>query len=115
MKLNKKIILSHITKKLINAKFRDCNITSLKRGCYIKLNLLIHDDQPGGDVIARYRNITGIILFKKIKYNNSSLTLSTLYQNEKVLWRVVLSSPQLIWVQFLQKQTSKGITDLMKK
>jgi ribosomal protein L19 len=86
MKLNKNC-LKNINNYEIYKKFLNCSPSSLKRGDYILLHFFIYDDIKKGGTKARLNKITGILLKKKIRVNNTTLLVSTMYKNEKVRWR----------------------------
>ena len=87
MKLNKNLIKNYNNLN-IKKKFLNCSATSLKRGDYIQLYFFLYDSQKKGGTMSRINKITAILLKKKIRTNNSSILVSTMYKNEKVKWRL---------------------------
>ena len=89
MKLNKNIIKN---KNNINIKkkFLNCSISTLKRGDYIQVYFFLYDNKKKGGLMSRINKLTAILLKKKVRTNNISILVSTMYKNEKVKWRLLL-------------------------
>ena len=86
MKLNKNLIKNNNNTNL-KKKFLNCSPSSLKRGDYIQLYFFLYDNRKKGGTTSRINKITAILLKKKIRTNNISILVSTMYKNEKVKWR----------------------------
>lgn len=88
MKLNKNII-KNFNNLNITKKFLNCNISSLKRGDYIQIHFFLYDNKKKGGLVSRINKLTAILLKKKVRTNNITILVSTMYKNEKVKWRLL--------------------------
>lgn len=86
MKLNKDILKKNNIN--LKKKFINCSPSSLKRGDYVQLHFFLYDNKKKGGLMSRINKITAIVLKKKIRLNNISFLVSTMYKNEKVKWRL---------------------------
>ena len=89
MKLNKNIIKNKNNVN-IKKKFLNCSISTLKRGDYIQVYFFLYDNKKKGGLMSRINKLTAILLKKKVRTNNISILVSTMYKNEKVKWRLLL-------------------------
>lgn len=102
MKLTKNILkLTNLN--LIKTKFLNCNINTLNIGDYLKIFFFFQDTKKKGGLNVKFNKITAILLKKKITYNNITIIVSTIYKNEKVKFKFILTSPLVISVNFLKK------------
>lgn len=85
--INKQFILNNQIFEIKN-KFQNCTSNNLKRGDYLQISFLISETKKKGGLNSKLNKITGILLSKKLRFNNISLTIKTLYKNEKVKWRL---------------------------
>lgn len=83
--VNKTFILNNEILE-IKKKFQNCTSNNIKRGDYLQISFLISETKKKGGSNSKLNKITGILLSKKLRYNNISITIKTLYKNEKVKW-----------------------------
>jgi hypothetical protein len=85
MKLNKNSI-KNLNNINLKKKFLNCSISTLKRGDYIQIYFFLYDNKKKGGIMSRINKLTAILLKKKVRTNNISILVSTMYKNEKVKW-----------------------------
>lgn len=106
MRLNRNIIKNPNNFDLKD-KFLNCSISTLKRGDYIQIYFVLYDTKKRGGLTSRINKLTAILLKKKVRTNNISILVSTMYKNEKVKWRFILNAPQFVSLKFLRKSLNQ--------
>jgi ribosomal protein L19 len=90
----------------LKKKFEKCTPNTLKRGDYLRLHFLAHNQKRRGGKNLRVSKQTVILFKKKRKGNSLSFIVTSLYKHEKVKWRYLISSPHMVHVKFLKKALS---------
>jgi hypothetical protein len=85
-------------------KFENCSPSKIKRGDYIQLYYLAYNQKRRGGDSYRINQQTVILQKKKRRKNTLSMLVTSLYKQEKVKWRYLISSPLMVKVVFLKKQ-----------
>ena len=84
-------------------KFENCHPSKIKRGDYIRLHFLAYNQKRRGGDNFRINQQTVILQKKKRRKNTLSVLVTSLYKQEKVKWRYIVSSPHMVKVIFLKK------------
>jgi hypothetical protein len=100
MKLKKSI---YKTNTEFFEKFENCTPSKIKRGDYIRLHFLSYNQKRRGGDNFRINKQTVILQKKKRRKNSLSFLVTSLYKQEKVKWRYLISSPHMVKVIYLSQ------------
>tara|TARA_Y100001956_G_C4077525_1_gene166848 strand:+ start:460 stop:786 length:327 start_codon:yes stop_codon:yes gene_type:complete len=100
MKLKTNINLNKLNSK---RKLENISLSKLKKGDYLRLYFLAHNQKRRGGTHFRINKQTVILLKKNNRTFSLSLVVTSLYKYEKVKFRYIVSSPHMVKILFLKK------------